>query len=96
MLRLGKTYGYDAMVAIFGHEIGHYIEYLEKTSLTDKQEELKADTWAGCAVRISQGNPDSFANMSSDLFTESETHPPSDARIKAFMSGFEQCWPASL
>jgi hypothetical protein len=84
-----------AMIFAFAHEIGHHAHYhtLDTTNLDNwKMEELKADGFAGCALRHLGATLDEVEKAVSILSENGDaTHPERSARLMATTRGWEDC-----
>ncbi len=91
---LGREYGFAAQVGIFGHELGHIIDFHTRPGLYSSHErELRADGWAGCAIAAAglDAAPMILALEYSLAITESETHPGWERRTDAVRDGWLRC-----
>jgi hypothetical protein len=91
------------VIIILAHEIGHHVcrHTIEAFRHNPRQMELEADRAAGALLRKAGrvGSGDYTAEQAATILlksTESQTHPPSQARHQAFMDGFHNGSPCLL
>ncbi|MFK4751141.1 hypothetical protein [Oceanobacter antarcticus] len=92
---LARTYGESVPFAILAHELGHHIDFNTSSynRMTDWQQELSADAWAGCALALANMGTSEFeqAMRYSMAVSPSETHPGWQKRNSAIRGGYWRC-----
>ncbi len=95
MAELGSRFGFGAMVGVFGHELGHVIDFTYNPEPAHSHiRELRADAWAGCALAgagISTQGLEQALEHSLAIY-ETETHPGWEVRVEAVRWGWAACF----
>jgi hypothetical protein len=102
LTRIIDLHGIDAVVGVFAHELGHAHNYhrgsmarcplwaTTKMVALCKREELSADAFAGCLLRVAGRDPGAFAAWVSTT-SEARAHPDGGIRAEATMLGAQLC-----
>lgn len=89
--RLSPNLGYIGSQAVIAHELGHHIcDHLQESLISDHQQELEADRFAGATLRLmgfSRVSVASYTNIISDHATP--THPSRLERLAALRAGWD-------
>lgn len=86
------------VIALFGHELGHFLnsDFSTFTTRTPKEQEQGADRFAGCAIAVSGGDWNAVEDLFSRLRPErSDEYPDRLASMEAVQGGFEACGGAA-
>lgn len=89
-----QSYGHNAAVGIFAHELGHHLDLMQTSSWMDSSwgRELRADAWAGCAMaRLGMSPTNMAAALQAIAAYPSPSHPAWTDRIPALQAGYTQC-----
>lgn len=82
-------------IALFGHELGHYLgrHFENRAHIPQKLMETEADRTAGCAVARLGGDLSKVKELFSRLRSESgdERYPPRAVSLAALQEGFNNC-----
>jgi len=99
MESIKARYGWWALVYIFGHEIGHGVDFNIGIMdlMNDHQVELSADDWGGCFMVYAgagsyKNSLTQVRSMINGIFDEGVTHPGPQARWNAFVNGWNRCY----
>jgi hypothetical protein len=88
--RLQEKFGSTVDFVIFAHENGHIVYKHVVEEMDQKEEELFADSIAGCATAIRGYDPaPGFLMLMS--FDEDKDHPPGEERAQAFLDAYKEC-----
>lgn len=92
MKDIQKRFGDAAVIAIFGHELHHIIDYANDYEFESPHaRELSADTGAGCTVAVLGYSIKPYMNWLEKSTKETKSHPAPDKRIVAAMDGTQKC-----
>ena len=83
-----SRYGWGAVLGLYGHEIGHGIEYRAGRDYSD---ERAADRWAGCALARNGEGTRSTERFLADYNPGPPVYETTDVRVRDTRSGFNRC-----
>lgn len=87
-----RSYGVEAALGLFAHELGHAIDYTEGSAdWSPWERELSADWWAGCALGRRGMDVEPAIRAWRGFATESESHPGPERRAYALSLGADSC-----
>lgn len=94
MNHVAQRFGFGATFGILAHEFGHHIDFHTTPVWMNNSwsRELKADSWAGCALARANVGTDQIQNALRAIAAyPSPSHPGWPQRIQAVQSGFVAC-----
>jgi hypothetical protein len=92
MEQVMRAFGYDAVVAIFGHEIGHVIVHRSGAPMGGPAGEAAADFWAGCAIGVARSSPEPILRLMRSWGSDNPNYPTAEERQFAVTEGYLACY----
>jgi hypothetical protein len=91
---VNESYGDAGIIAIIAHEVGHALDDVMGAAWIKNgwTPELRADSWAGCALARTDLNPaDTQAALTALAKYPSPAHPSWTVRLPAVRAGYTAC-----